>query len=205
MFQPHLLKYETDLVYWPLYPCDGHGLSEYLESSSDSWLRSLQSRGWSWDHCPEQVSPPGAGWWVLWPNIDHNTQDKCQNCLKLNFLCDQEKRQQKLLKRLKTFNNVKHSICLEKTLQASEKLCNLRFWKENKWMHLEVIVIRCFPEFFFFSISAMSPMTMLTRAYSIRDRNTNTVHPDMKTSMAWNQENNQLMGQLSAYSPAQLC
>ena len=40
------------------------------------------------------------------------------------------------------------------------------------------------PLFFFFSMSAMSPMTMLTRAYSIRERNTNTVQPDMNTSMA---------------------
>ena len=36
-------------------------------------------------------------------------------------------------------------------------------------------------------ISAMSPMTMFTRAYSIRERNTNTVHPDMNTSIAWNE------------------
>ena len=44
------------------------------------------------------------------------------------------------------------------------------------------------PELFFFSMSAMSPMTMLTRAYSIRDRNTNTVQPDMNTSIACNKE-----------------
>ena len=37
---------------------------------------------------------------------------------------------------------------------------------------------------FFFSISAMSPITILTSAYSINDKKTNTVQPDMKTSMA---------------------
>ena len=37
---------------------------------------------------------------------------------------------------------------------------------------------------FFFSMSAISPITILTRAYSIKDKNTNTVHPDIKTSMA---------------------
>ena len=41
------------------------------------------------------------------------------------------------------------------------------------------------PELFFFSMSAMSPITMLTRAYSIRERKTKTVQPDMKTSIAW--------------------
>ena len=40
------------------------------------------------------------------------------------------------------------------------------------------------PMDFFFSISAMSPMTMLTSAYSIKERKTKTVQPDMKTSMA---------------------
>lgn len=46
----------------------------------------------------------------------------------------------------------------------------------------------CLTTIWFSTSSMRSPRIMLTRAYSIRDKNTNTVQLDMKTSIAWNKE-----------------
>ena len=81
---------------------------------------------------------------------------------------------------------------LHETFEISMKKCAGKKIMRTSWLippslerigkPLEPKIRLLMPIDFFFSISAMSPITMLTRAYSIRERKTKTVQPDMKTS-----------------------